>query len=143
MNKLRKGFVFVILLIVGYASAFAYDEDSSVFIYFNNVPRSVYEDAMKSQIFEEQTIYQIIGFSSSFSNFSQIDMDNMSEEEMQMYRFAVAHVTNKAQKNDIYVSIVIKNIDLLAGTFDGWGIISHVVAKDDVLSKAYYFSAEF
>lgn len=143
MRKFKKILILAFVLISFSFSAFAYDVDSSLFLYFNNVPRDVFEEAVGSKIFEEQSVFQLIGFSSSFSSFERVDMNNMQEAEKSVFDFVNEKISSKANENDIYVSIVIEEMDILGGTFNGWGAISHKSSDSDVMSRLYHFSADF
>ena len=122
---------------------YSYDESSTLFLYFNNMSREDFEIVKNLGTVQEQTIFEMVGFLSSFSTFIQVDMDTMDENEKNMYDFVVSGITKKFKENDVVLSIVINQTDLLNGTMEGWGIISHMANENDVQSLIYYFTAEF
>ena len=125
------------------AKFYAYDETSSMFFFFNNVPREDFQILLNLGKVQEKTIFQVVEFIANTSTFIQIDMDSLDENEKLMYDFAKKNMIKKFAHNDIGVGIVINEINLLEGRFEGWGIVSHIENEDDVLSQIYYFAAEF
>ena len=111
----------------------SYDESTSLFFYFNNMSRDDFKILLNLGSVQEKTIFEMVGFFGNFSTFVQIGLDEMDEAEKKMYEFAQRNI----------IRIIINNMDLLQGRFEGWGIVSHMIDRNDILSQVYYFTAEF
>ena len=121
----------------------AYDEDSAMFFLFNTATREDFEIMLKVASVQEQTVFQIVGFAGSFSTFVELEPEEMTEKDKAVYDLAISKISSKFKDNDIAVGLIINEMDLINGKFDGWGIISHRATESDILSQVYYFSAEF
>lgn len=121
----------------------SYDESTSLFFYFNNMSRDDFKILLNLGSVQEKTIFEMVGFFGNFSTFVQIGLDEMDEAEKKMYEFAQRNIIRKFKTNDVALGIIINNMDLLEGRFEGWGIVSHIIDRNDILSQVYYFTAEF
>ena len=122
---------------------YKYDESTSMFFYFNNASREDFEVTVKIGAAQEKTIFQMVSFIGDFTIFNQIEIENMDENERKMYDFALRNIKRRFNENDIIAGVIVNDMNLLEGYFDGWAILSHMLNKNDVESVIYYFTAEF
>lgn len=143
MNMMKKFLALGAALVIGTLSVFAQSMDDMSYIdKIGSEPRDEF-------LAEIESIGSLADF--MFDNLEsqglnvndlyEITMDEADEEDLDAWESTNAVVASKAKKNDVYLGMIIRGIDMNSGEVDGWIVFSHFLNKNDIDSYLFYFAA--
>lgn len=143
MKAVKRILALAAVMIIGLANAFALSEDNTVVEKLGNLSRSEFEETMNDTTEDEwiEVIGESMGEESSITSFYQVTDENLDEEDEEMLDFVEKNLKKNygVTKNDAFISMVIRDINIAKSSLDGWMVLTHYDGKK-YLHYPFYFA---
>ena len=149
MKCIKKLLALAAVLVIGCAASFAYDPELMVGPEFvANLTRKDFSKDMdkKGEAFAKDFMNKMCkemdDLNVTLLEVTKVKSSEITDEVIEMHQCIEDALPSDVRKNDSFSTYAFRKIDGNRGRADGWLVVTHYLAEDNIMSYIYYFKIE-